>query len=343
MPGIDLVVIGGSAGGLPALFDVVRSLPNDLPAAICVAIHMSPYSPGKLPEIVEHRTELPCLFAEDGQSLQPGHIYFAPVDRHLLIDGVMLRVSHGPRENGFRPAVDPMFRTAARSFGKRVAGIVLSGSLGDGSFGLASIKRAGGVTIIQDPEEAIVPSMPLSALRGVEIDYVISASQMAPLIVKLANGRPKGGAPMSAESSSRLEPADRGDDLASGPPPGELTPLTCPECGGSLWEQSENHQMHYRCHVGHAYSAESLLQYHSQEVEAALWTALRVLEEHAVLQERMALRAESQQLAAAARQFQQRADDSRRQAGTLRNVLLSPPPAPLPGGQAEPKVPYPKI
>lgn len=341
MPAIDLVVIGGSAGGLPALFDVVRHLPADLSAAVCVAIHTSPYSPGKLPEIVEHRTELPCLFAADGQAIQNGHLYFAPVDRHLLIDGRKLRVSHGPRENGFRPAVDPLFRSAARAFGNRVAGIVLSGSLGDGSYGLAMIKRAGGVTIIQDPEEAIVPSMPLSALRGVEIDHIVSAAEMASLIVKLTNGRAEGGAAMAANASSRPDPVDEGEELASGPPPGDLTPLTCPECGGSLWEQHDNHQIHYRCHVGHGYSEESLVQHHSEQVEAALWTALRVLEEHAVLQERMALRAESQRLAAAARQFQQRADDSRRQATTLRKVLLSPPPAALPGGQVNPEVPYP--
>lgn len=334
-------MIGGSAGGLPALFDVVRHLPAHLRAAICVAIHMSPYSPGKLPEIVERRTELPCLFAADGQPIQSGHIYFAPVDRHLLIDGSKLRVSHGPRENGFRPAVDPLFRTAARSFGERVAGIVLSGSLGDGSYGLALIKRAGGVTIIQDPDEAIVPSMPLSAQKGVEIDHIVSAAEMAPLIVKLSNARPEGGAAMAANASSRSDPVDHGEELVNGPPPGDLTPLTCPECGGSLWEQHDNHQIHYRCHVGHGYGEESLVQHHSQHVEAALWTALRVLEEHAVLQERMSLRAESQRLSAAAQQFHERAEDSRRQATTLRKVLLSPPPAPLPGGQVNPEVPYP--
>lgn len=324
---IELIVIGGSAGGLPALLELVRDLPADLPAALCVAIHTSPYSPGMLAGIVERRTKLPCDFANDGDAIEPGRIYVAPVDRHLLIEDGRLRVTHGPRENGFRPAVDPLFRTAARWHGTRAAGIVLSGSLGDGSIGLAAIKRAGGTTIIQDPEEAQVPSMPLSALRGADIDHIVRAADMAPLIIQLARGRPKGGATMSQEISVRRDPADRGTDLTEKPPEGMLTPLTCPECGGSLWEQESEEQVGYRCHVGHAYSAESLLRNHSQEVEGALWTALRVLEEHAVLQERMATRAEAQRLGAAAEQFHQRSLDCKRQAETLRAVLLNSPAA----------------
>lgn len=324
---IDLIVIGGSAGGLPALLELVRELPADLPAALCVAIHTSPYSPGMMADIVERRTRLPCAFGRDGESIQPGRIYVAPVDRHLLIEDRHLRVTHGPRENGFRPAVDPLFRTAARWHGPRAAGIVLSGSLGDGSFGLAAIKHAGGTAIIQDPEEAQVPSMPLSALRGVDIDHIVKAADMAPLIIQLARERPKGGATMSNDAKPRHDSAECGTDLMLKAPEGTLTPVTCPECGGSLWEQESDLQIGYRCHVGHAYGAESLLRNHSQEVENALWTALRVLEEHAHLQERMATRAESQRLGAAAEQFHQRSLDCRRQAEALRGVLLNSPPA----------------
>lgn len=337
-----MIVIGGSAGGLPALLELVRDLPVDLPAAICVAIHTSPYSPGRLPDIVERRTRLTCVFAEDRQPIAPGSIYFAPVDRHLLIEDGVLRVTHGPRENGFRPAVDPLFRTAARARGARVAGIVLSGSLGDGSFGLARIKHAGGITIIQDPDEAIVPSMPLSALRGVEIDHIMRAAEMTPLIVKLANGDgDEGGAAMSS-AASQPDPVEQGTELTAEAPPGKLTVLTCPECGGTLWEQEDERQIRFRCHVGHGYNAESLLQYHSQEVEAALWTALRVLEEHAVLQERLSTRAATHGMAAAANQFHERAIDSRRQAASLRSVLLAQPPATLPGEQSDPELPYPE-
>ncbi|HEV7223278.1 MAG TPA: chemotaxis protein CheB [Pirellulales bacterium] len=325
MPGIDLFVIGGSAGGLTALLTLVRGLPADLDAALCAAIHTSPDSPGLLPEIIARSTSLACEYVRDGETLAPGRIYCAPVDRHLLVEGNQLRVTRGPRENGFRPAVDPLFRTAARSFGARAAGIVLSGSLADGSFGLALIKQAGGTALVQDPDEALIPSMPRSALRSVEVDYVVSAAEMAPLIVQLAGKVSKGGARMSAHSGSDGDPAERGTDLAIETPPGALTPMTCPECGGTLWEHEERRQISFRCHVGHAFNGESLLEYHSQKVESALWTALRVLEEHAELQRRMAVRAESQQLAAAARQFHRRADDSKRQAAVLRDALLAAP------------------
>jgi two-component system, chemotaxis family, protein-glutamate methylesterase/glutaminase len=330
---INLVVIGGSAGGLPALLELVRDLPADLPAALCVVIHTSPYSPGRLPDIVERRTRLICEAAEDGQRIEPGHIYFAPVDRHLLIEDGRLRVTNGPRENGFRPAVDPLFRTAAKWHGPRVAGIVLSGSLGDGSFGLASIEQAGGVTIIQDPDEALVPSMPLVALRGASIDHIVKAADMASLIAKLAAEPSKKGIAMPQPISS-ADSAERGTALAEGAPAGMLTPLTCPECGGSLWEQEAESHAGYRCHVGHAYSAESLLRNHSQEVEGALWTALRVLEEHAVLQSRMASRAEMQGLGGAAEQFHERAVECRRQAEALRGVLLESPAAMFPAAGA---------
>ncbi|HXT58773.1 MAG TPA: chemotaxis protein CheB [Pirellulales bacterium] len=330
MPGIDLFVIGGSAGGLGALLTLVRGLPANLDAALCVALHTSPDSPGLLPHIVARATALACEYARDGETLRRGRIYCAPVDRHLLVEGDQLRVTRGPRENGFRPAVDPLFRTAARSFGSRAAAIVLSGSLGDGSYGLAVVKQLGGTAIVQDPEEALIPSMPQSALRSVEVDHVVAAGEMAELIVRLA-GKSSEGDPEMPPPASSGDPAERGTDLAIETPPGQLTPLTCPECGGPLWQHEESRQLHFRCHVGHAYNAESLVEYHSKHVESALWTALRVLEEQAELQSRMAARAEGQQLAAAAKHFHRRAEDSKRQAAVLRGTLLA-----SPAGNGEP-------
>jgi two-component system, chemotaxis family, protein-glutamate methylesterase/glutaminase len=325
LPGIDLFVIGGSAGGLSALLTLVRGLPAGLDAALCVAIHTSPDSPGLLPDIVARATALPCEYALNDETLKPGRIYCAPVDRHLLVEGDRMRVTRGPRENGFRPAVDPLFRTAARSFGARAAGIVLSGSLDDGSYGLALVKQAGGIAIVQDPQEALIPSMPHNAIDGAEVDYVITAAEMAAVIVQLAGRGSQGEAEMSADASPGDDPAERGTDLATQTPPGELTPLTCPECGGSLWEREEGRQIHFRCHVGHAFNGESLLEYHSQQVESALWTALRVLEEHAALQERMADRSEARELGAVALHFHRRAADSRQQAAVLRSALLAAP------------------
>ncbi|HET6882436.1 MAG TPA: chemotaxis protein CheB [Pirellulales bacterium] len=323
MSGINLVVIGGSAGALPALEELVRDLPSEFPAALCVVLHTSAGSPGLLPEIVGRRTRLACTYARDGDAMKPGTVYFASADRHLLIEDGRLRVTHGPRENGFRPAVDPLFRTAARARDRRVAGIILSGSLGDGSAGLALIKQAGGTSIVQDPNEALFSSMPQAAIAGVDIDYVVRAAEIGPLLLTLTNGGLARGAAMSDKSSTKTDTADRGGDLSKEAPQGELTPFTCPECGGSLWEQDNGRQIRFRCHVGHAYNGESLLQYVTEEVESALWTALRVLEEHALLQERMAARSEAFELAASAAHFHSRAADSRRQAETLRNVLMN--------------------
>jgi two-component system chemotaxis response regulator CheB len=211
-----------------------------------------------------------------------------------------------------------------------VAGVVLSGSLGDGSAGLAVIKQAGGISIVQDPDEALFPSMPLAAIAGVDIDHVVRAAEIGPLIMSLTNGSSLKGAAMSRDESVGFDSAERGTDLSKQVPAGDLTPFTCPECGGSLWEKDDGRQIRFRCHVGHAFNAESLLQYANEEVESALWTALRVLEEHALLQERMAARSEGFKLAASAAQFRSRASDTRRQAESLRNVLMNQsPPVPL--------------
>lgn len=323
MAGIDLFVVGGSAGGLAPLLTLVGGLPPTLGAALCVAIHSSPLGPGLLAKIVSAKNPLPCSYARDGERLVAGRIYCAPRDRHLLVAGDRLEVTHGPRENGFRPAVDPLFRTAARSFGPRVAGIVLSGMLGDGAYGLALIKRAGGVTIVQDPEEALAPSMPLTAMRSTEIDHVIAAAKMAPLIVQLASSAASPVTPVSGEASTHGDPAEKGSDLSNQRPPGKLTPFTCPECGGTLWEAEETGQLRFRCHVGHAFSPESLLQGNSAEVEGALWTALRVLEEHAALLDRLAAQFDAQHFSR--EHFRKRAEDAKRQAGLLRNALTAPP------------------
>lgn len=326
VPGIDLFVVGGSAGGLAALLELVRGLPATLDAALCVAIHSSPSSPGLLPRIVQRSSLLPCAFARDGDAVEAGRVYCAPIDRHLLVDGDRLRLSRGPTENGFRPAIDPLFRTAAHSYGVRAAGIILSGSLGDGSHGLMLIKQAGGKAIVQDPAEAPAPSMPLTALRSVEIDHVAAAAQLAPLVVQMAGETMKEFPSAAKQPPPGDDPANQFVDLTTDLPPGALTALTCPACGGTLWENDEHGQLRFRCHVGHAYSAESLVQNHSQVVESAMWTALRVLNEHAELQERMKLRAEAQGLGAMADHFRSRAEESKQQVELLRKALFSRPP-----------------
>lgn len=340
LPQPELIVIGGSAGALQPVLDLVRDLPTDLPAAVCVVIHTSPQSPGRLPEIVQRATDLPCKYPQDGEPLRPGHVYLAPADRHLLIEPGRLRLTRGPRENGFRPAIDPLFRTAARAYGSRVAGVVLSGSLDDGSYGLEVIKQAGGLAVVQDPDDAMMTSMPRAALSTVEVDHVAAAAELGPLLARLCQRpdapretpsqsagephRPFAGALMSADTALP-DPAERGTDLTDATPPGDLTPLTCPECGGSLWQEERAQQLRFNCHVGHAFSADSLLEYHSRAVEGAMWTALRVLEEHAALQKRLAERARHQKFQGAAEQFERRSEDTKRQAHSIRSVLLSRP------------------
>lgn len=325
LAGIDLFVVGGSAGGLSPLLTLLRDLPGTLNAALCVAIHSSPSGPGLLPKIISANGSLPCSYAQDGEPLIAGRIYCAPLDRHLLISGDRLQLTYGPRENGFRPAIDPLFRTAANSFGPRAAGIIFSGLQGDGAHGLALIKRAGGVTIVQDPDEALAPSMPLTALQCGEIDHVIAAAKMGSLVVQLANGASSRVLPMQGAAPTSDDPAEKGADLSAESPPGDLTPFTCPECGGTLWESEEAGQLRFRCHVGHAFSPESLLQGNSREVETALWTALRVLEEHSALLDRLAARCEEQRLKFSSEHFRERAEHAKRQAELLRNALVVQP------------------
>src|SRR5215467_749950 len=186
----DVIVIGGSAGALPALTTIVGQLPASLPACVLVALHTSAQADGFLPDILERASPLSVAFAKNHDPVLPGHIYVAPPDFHLIVTSSGLRVVHGPRENGFRPAIDPLFRTAARELGSRVVGVILSGGLSDGAYGLSLIKQHGGVAIVQDPDEANVDSMPKNALSAVDADYVLPAAQIAATVTGLIEERP---------------------------------------------------------------------------------------------------------------------------------------------------------
>ena len=182
----DIVVIGASAGGLEGLAQLVHNLPADLPAAIFVVVHLSAKYPSWLPHILQKFGNLPAVHAVDGAPIEFGRIYVAPPDRHLLVKPEYMRVVLGPKENRFRPAIDPLFRTAAVAYGKRVVGIVLSGALNDGTAGLFEIKEQGGVAIVQEPLEAIFPSMPQSAIQHVAVDHILPVADIARVLVDLA-------------------------------------------------------------------------------------------------------------------------------------------------------------
>lgn len=319
LDGCAIVVIGASAGGFDALHRVLEGLPPGLPGALFVVLHTSARSPGVLPSLLNRVSALPAHFPKDHQRIACGLLHVAPPDHHLLVDYEKVRVTRGPRENGFRPAVDALFRTAARAYGPRVIGVVLSGALDDGTAGLLEIKKMGGLAIVQDPEEAAHPGMPQSALRQVKVDYVSRLSQLAALLTRLCAKVKRAPVP----ALRKRDVAEAGTDSEAvmekqGPP----SPLTCPECGGSLWEVDRVGVLRFRCHLGHSFTTEALEEQQALKVEAALWTAMRALEERAVLRERMANQARERNWVLPIETYDAQARDARERAAFLRSILM---------------------
>jgi two-component system chemotaxis response regulator CheB len=289
----DIVVVGASAGGIDALSEIVKGLPSDLPAAIFVVVHIAPHSPAYLPEILSMRGALSAKNARDGQRFANSAIYVAPPDHHLLLqaDRTMV-VVRGPKENRARPAVDPLFRSAALAFGPRVIGLVLSGGLDDGTAGLRGIKMCGGTTAVQDPADALVDSMPRSALRNVSIDHCMPARELASLIVRLAEG-PAAERPSALEGSQMRKTLEIEAQIAKGTNGVSVTDLgdpsifTCPECHGTLLKLRDE-PMRYRCHTGHAFTADSLLAELTGVTEGAIWGSIRALQESSMLMTHLA-------------------------------------------------------
>jgi two-component system, chemotaxis family, protein-glutamate methylesterase/glutaminase len=298
--GRDIVVVGASAGGVEALCTFVEALPPDLPAAVFVVLHVSPGGTSVLPRILARKTRMQVAAAADGEAVERGRIYVAPPDHHMLVEDGRVTLSHGPRENGVRPAIDPLFRSAARAYGPRVVGIVLSGALDDGTAGLKMIREAGGAALVQDPADALYPSMPQHALEYDSPRPVPIADMAEAVCGVLEEPVESGGNGRSLASDPALLVApDRsdGDDPRDGLPTG----LTCPDCGGALWEHEQEGLVRFKCHVGHAYSPESLDSGQSQMVEMALWAALRALQERADLFRRLARRSPGRRYADKAR------------------------------------------
>lgn len=289
----NIVVLGASAGGIEALVSVVRGLPPDLQASLFIVVHVPPHSVSRLPEILSRSNSLPVDHASHGDVILPGHVYVAPPDQHMMIREGKIHLSRGPRENHSRPAIDPLFRSAARAYGTRTVGVILSGALYDGAAGLASVKARGGMAIVQDPDEASFPSMPRSALRLVEADYILPAERIGPEIGLLAqkDGDDSGAATMIDEDDRMSQVIERdfitqAEDKRAHEP----TMYTCPDCGGVLWQMETGARGRFRCHVGHAYAPEVLLNQKSEELEAALWSCVRLLREKATLTRQTAAR-----------------------------------------------------
>ena len=327
----DIVVIGASAGGIEAVSKVLSYLPEDLPAALFVVVHISPLRTSVLPEILTRKGKLPAEHPEHGQLIKHGHVYVAPPGYHMTITGDQILLSARAKENGHRPAVDPLFRSAARTFGPRVVGVILSGTLDDGTAGCTAISRCGGLTIAQDPEEAAFDGMPLSAIRNDDVEKVLSLEGIAEEITRLAT------TPMIQEEvqvtdevknltreqeMEILTVVDQGDSHTEVEPGAVASVFTCPECSGTLFQTRES-SLHFRCRVGHAYSPDSLLAEQTGSVEAALWTAIRTLEESANLSERLAERARADGRVRSERQFREHQENTEQHSRTLRNLLIS--------------------
>lgn len=321
----QLVVIGASAGGIETLRDLVRALPAAFPAPIAVVMHTSPQSPGLLHEILDRAGPLPAVNAENGMRLEPGRIYVAPPDYHLLVEPGRLRVTKGPRENRFRPAIDPLFRSAAQVYGPGAVGVILSGNLDDGTTGLWTIKQLGGIAIVQDPADALFPSMPAHAQHHVNVDHVVPLAQLAPLLVRVTarDVEPPIAVPLplldlEIRIAKEEAPLDAGVVQMSQP-----SKFACPECHGVLMQLTDAERVRFRCHTGHAYSAESLLAEIAESVERVLWNAIRAMQEGSMLMRELSAHALAAHPQEDTRKLAQRAEELKRQADVLRDMVTS--------------------
>jgi two-component system chemotaxis response regulator CheB len=267
----DIVVIGASAGGVRALQTLVRGLPVDLQAALFVVLHTPSGEKSLLPEILSHAGAIPALAAQEGSGIENGRIYVAPNDRHMLVERDRVRVVFSPRENLFRPAIDPLFRSAASAYGPRVIGILLSGTLDDGCNGLGEISRKGGLAIVQEPSEADFPQLPLNAIQRVNVNRVLPVAKIAALL--------------AGEVTRSV--AEEEISMASAKPGRHFDGITCPDCHGPIYEDHGN-GLRFRCVAGHSYSPETMRVEHAKKLENALWSAIANFEEHATILRKLA-------------------------------------------------------
>ena len=286
------IVIGASAGGFEVLLDIVSQLPADLPAPIFVVMHIPAYHPSYLPAILSKAGPLKAIHPEDGRMVQAGFIYVAPPDHHLLVDDGHIAVKRGPKENGFRPSIDALFRSAAYSYGPAAVGVVLSGALHDGTSGLWTIKRLGGTAIVQDPYDAEYASMPRSALEYVDADYRVPSAEISGLLVRLANETSEKKMAANEKLEKRIATEVQ---IAAGTnmseknilEMGELSPFTCPECHGTLIEIKDGKFSRFRCHTGHGFTADALLEEVTRSTGEKIWQVTRSLQETVMLLQHM--------------------------------------------------------
>lgn len=322
----DIIVIGASAGGIEALQQLLRGLPDDLDASILVVLHTSGHAESLLPQIMQRASKLHVRHPRDGDHMRKGSVYIAPPDYHMIVEGNLIRVIPGPRENLHRPAIDPLFRSAAASYGRRVIGVILTGLLDDGTSGLMVVRARGGEAVVQDPATAMFSSMPQSALEEVPDAHVLHLREIPDLLVRLVReplaDPGQEAQPDKQEETEEVKIAEFDmSEIENENRPGRPSGFACPDCGGVLWEQDDKF-LRFRCRVGHAFTARHLGAEQRHATETALWSALRALEENAALYQRMAERAKSSDHKATSSRFRERAENITTNAHVLREFLL---------------------
>lgn len=321
----DIVVIGASSGGIEALRTLVGRLQPDFPGTIFVVMHTGPGSPGVVNEILRRAGPLPAVYPQDRERFEPGKIYIAPSDNHMLLEPGVICLSRGPKENLFRPAVDPLFRSAAQVYGPRVIGVILTGGLDDGTAGLWAVKKLGGTAVVQDPQDAVFPSMPANALRYVPVDYCVPLVKIPELLTQLVD--------TPAEEKGVVEVPKHLDvevKIAKQDPAIQLdvrnlwekSSYTCPECHGVLLQLQEGDRDRFRCHTGHAFSPDGLLAGLTEEVEESLWTTIRNMEESVLLMRHLAKHLKDKD-PLNAKKFLRKADEAEQRSKLVRQAVFA--------------------
>ncbi len=323
----DVVVVGASAGGVECLRELVAGLDPDLPAAVLIVVHFPATSPSMLPTILNRAGTLPAVAASEQDRLTRGRIVVARPDYHLIVIDEHTTLSRGPRENGSRPAIDVLFRSAARACGPRVIGVILSGALDDGTAGMLSIRQCGGLVLAQSPEEATYSSMPASVIQQVGADRVGTVAELAAAINELTRSTEVHRVPPEPSGilTSEVEMADMNPSAFGGRDrPGRPSGYSCPDCNGTLFEIDEADFLRFRCRVGHAWSSRALLAAQSHALEGALWMAFRSLEEKAALSRQLADRAGERGNTLSQHRYLEKAEEASRSATLLQQLLEQP-------------------
>ena len=314
-----IIAIGGSAGALDPLIEILGKVSPDLDMAYFVVIHFPSNRTSILPALLNRTTRLRAVYAKDGEKIERGHVYVARSDRHLIVNDGRVGVINGPKENASRPSIDVLFRSVAQAAGRRAMGVVLSGLLDDGTAGLLSIAKQGGRTVAQEPEEALFAEMPRNAIITGKAGSVLSASAIAAYLEEVGNAQDtRSNGAVGKNARPDLDTNGMPDDEPFGVP----SPFVCPECQGTLWQLRDDTLERYRCRVGHAYSEQTLWEQKSESLEAALWAAARALKEQADLSERIAENARSQSKNFLAKRFEQKHRAAQEAEATVRDVLL---------------------